>query len=221
MRRNAIFWAWIGGLVSLSVGAIAADRIPHQYDTIVERNLFGLKEHIVEPTPQVMPDLPKVYLSGVAHFGRKVAFLRIVPVGKSAASAAAEQSLILTEGEKQGVIKVLEIDEKAGRVRINNSGTVMDLTFEKDAPRANPPANVAEQPGLTPNPPGWQPHTPYPALTNTTQPLAAPASYPNPGMSTGKRAFPGRALSQNPAPLPPGVPASPVPASPEQPQTPP
>src|SRR5207249_11730809 len=61
-------------------------------------------------------------------------------------------ALPILVGQKYGDIEVLDIDAVAGRVRINNSGTVMDLTFEKDAPKSNPPANVASQPPGMPNP---------------------------------------------------------------------
>ena len=40
----------------------------------------------------------------------------------------------MSEGQRAGPIEVLQINEKAGSVKVNNSGTVMVLTFEKDGP---------------------------------------------------------------------------------------
>jgi hypothetical protein len=72
------------------------------------------------------------------------------------------QSFILAQGQRDGEIEVLEIDEKAGSVKVNQSGTVTTLTFEKNG--AKLPASVAAA-APAPNPGGFvpppQPVNPY------------------------------------------------------------
>jgi hypothetical protein len=69
---------------------------------------------------------------------------------------AKEVSCILAVGQREGPIEVLEIDEVAGTVKVNNSDTVsnshavMVLTFEKESPRPQPPPLPR---GLPPLPP--------------------------------------------------------------------
>jgi len=45
-----------------------------------------------------------------------------------------EESCILTEGQSDGPIKVLQIDIKSGSVALNNAGTETVITFTKDGP---------------------------------------------------------------------------------------
>ena len=67
---------------------------------------------------------------------------------------AKEQSYILTEGQRDGSIEVLEINEKTASVKVDNSGTVMEITFEKPSP--TPPAS-------TPRPQPYWPRLPMQA----------------------------------------------------------
>jgi hypothetical protein len=53
---------------------------------------------------------------------------------------AKEFSCILTVGQREGPVEVLEIDERAGSVRVNNSGTVAVLTLEQEGPRPQSPS---------------------------------------------------------------------------------
>jgi len=46
---------------------------------------------------------------------------------------------MLTEGQRDGSIEVLQINERTAKVTVDNSGTVMEITFEKPSP-APPPA---------------------------------------------------------------------------------
>jgi hypothetical protein len=69
-----------------------------------------------------------------------------------------EQSYILTEGQRVGSIEVLEINEKTSRVKVDNSGAVTEITFEKTSPK--PPAS-------TPRPqPNWR-RPPTPAFVRS------------------------------------------------------
>ena len=47
---------------------------------------------------------------------------------------AKEESYILTEGERAGPIEVLEINEKKEQVRLDDWGTITNITFEKIQP---------------------------------------------------------------------------------------
>jgi hypothetical protein len=84
--------------------------------------------------------------------------------------AVKEESYILTEGQRQGSVEVLNIDENAGSVRVNNSGTVMTLTFEKDGAK------------LPSTPPPGAPALPNPTNANLAPP-ALPTAAPQPGQA--------------------------------------
>jgi hypothetical protein len=105
---------------------------------------------------------------------------------------AKEQSFILTEGQREGQIEVLEIDEKLGSIKFNNFGTVVTLTLEKDGAKLpNTPPVALPPPGvMPPNPVGFAP------------PAAAAAPYAPPGgtvtsiggSSAGLKSIPTRTL---------------------------
>jgi hypothetical protein len=131
--------------------------------------MFGLKpveQPQVTNAPRV---LPRLVLTGITTIlGNKRVLLKEVPPAGSPGSTNKEESLILTEGQREGSVEVLAIDEKAGRVRVNNSGDEMTLTFEKDGVKQ--PSTPA--PASAPPPPGALP---------TAAPPAAPTNPPLPG----------------------------------------
>jgi hypothetical protein len=98
--------------------------------------------------------------------------------------------MMLTEGQRDSGIEVLQIDEKAGRIQVNNLGTEMPVTFDKDAlktataantnPAGAPPNPFAAIPptGATPSSPSNPLQRPLP-FRNLH--LAAPAVPPLPG----------------------------------------
>jgi hypothetical protein len=102
-----------------------------------------------------------------------------------------EQSFMLTEGQREGGIEILEIDEKAGTIRVNNSGTEMTIGFDKDA------GKVAK------TPPSAQPGVPN---------IGERIRGANAGTSGYQRMIPARTGRQVPAaaepPLPPSTPAT-------------
>lgn len=145
------------------------------YQGIVDRNVFGLKP----PAPPGKPeekkvDLPPITLTGITTIlNNKRALMNIQPPGKPL------QSFILAEGQRDGDLEVLEIDEKSGTVKVNQSGTVLSVNFEKNGSKlpAAVAAPVAPVNPLMPNPnPGLQP-----------QPTAipyVPANTPSSGLKT-------------------------------------
>jgi hypothetical protein len=136
-------------LIGLSARAVAPEAIS-QYQGITDRNVFGLR-----PPPQVMTSnspapLPKITLTGITTIlGNKRALMKVAPAGSKPGEAKKEESMILTEGQREGEIEVLQIDEKEGSVKVNNTGTVMLLTFEKDG--AKLPATAPPGPGGLPS----------------------------------------------------------------------
>jgi hypothetical protein len=109
------------------------------YEAIYHRNLFHLRAPpIIRVQPKTAP-LPKIRLTGITTIlpGKRALLEVEFPVKPSARPKI--ESFILTEGESAGPIEVLEINEKAAQVRVDNSGTVTNLTFEK-VPPASPSA---------------------------------------------------------------------------------
>jgi len=132
--------AWIlGGVLQCSLVAGASPiSSGNPYHQIVERNVFGLRP---PQPPGVVPPpapLPKVMLTGITTIlGDKRALLKIQIPAQPSRPAKAE-SCVLAEGQRDGLIEVLEINEKTAQVKLDNSGTVSVVTFEKPGP--TPPA---------------------------------------------------------------------------------
>src|SRR5436853_2071359 len=97
--------------------AVSPDLSNGRYDGIAPRNIFGLKQpqvqnQVTQPPPT---QLPTVKLTGITTIlGYKLALLKIQPPLKPGEQPR-EQTLMLTEGQRDGDIEVLQIDEKTGR----------------------------------------------------------------------------------------------------------
>jgi hypothetical protein len=189
---------WVGGAlvgltVCLSARAVAPGSSTNQYDRISARNVFGLKD----PPPVVVPPLPeqprpKIILTGITTMlSNKLAFIRVQFPAKPG-EPAKEQSMMLAEGQREAGIEVLQIDEKAGRIQVNNLGMEMPVTFDKDALKTATTANLNTNPaGAPPNPfaaippTGATPSSPSNPLQRPLPfrnlHLAAPAVPPLPG----------------------------------------
>jgi hypothetical protein len=142
-----------GLLLCLSTTFATQALVPSQpndhYQTIPNRNLFALKPPIQEPYTAPPPQLQKILLTGITTIlGDKRALMKTVPAGAKPGEPAREQSLILSEGQGEGDVQVLSIDAEAGSVKVNNAGTVMTLTFEKDG------AKLPTMPPIPTNSPG-------------------------------------------------------------------
>jgi hypothetical protein len=146
-----VFTIALGGA---SVKALVPESTTNRFQQITSRNVFGLKEPEKLTTNQPPPQIPKLILTGITTvLGNKRALLKADAAGQPGkpADPAKEQSFILTEGQRDGYVEVLQIDEKAGSVKVNNSGVLMTLTFEKDgaklpsttAPPALPGGTIA------------------------------------------------------------------------------
>jgi hypothetical protein len=128
MTASAPAVKWVVALVGASIISSAWSQ---EYASIAHRNLFGLREPAIEIITAPPPVVPTVTLTGIVTIlGRKQAFLTVQPVARQD-SKTGPQSFILNEGQAQDEIQVLEIDERAGRVKINNHGVILNLAFEK------------------------------------------------------------------------------------------
>jgi len=176
-------------LVSFALGlgarALIADVPGNPYQGIVERNVFNLK-----PLPPAGPaepppaPVPKITLTGITTIlGNKRALMKVLEPPKPP-QPAKEESYILTEGQRDGEIEVLAIDEQAGSVKVNNHGTVQELTFDKDGAKLpGSPLSAVVPPGM----PGSisKPQFPYTGPNMGSQTIP-----PNPA----SRTIPARAL---------------------------
>ena len=202
-------------LVYVKLQALTSDSSANRYQAIADRNAFGLKPPpAIETPPPTPPQLPKLILTGITTIlGDKRALLKALPLGTRPGQAAKEESLILAEGQREGNVEVLNIDENAGSVRVNNSGTLMTLTFEKDGAKLpSPPASPTNPPAL-----------PTPTNANLAPGATLPTAYPTQGQrktNPNLRSLPARDLRSSqpaiplnggtgsPPPLPGAVPAA-------------
>jgi hypothetical protein len=148
----------IAGALTLwtAANALAVQSAGSPYQGIVDRNVFGLKP---PPNPEDSkpppPPPPSIKLQGITTIlGNKRALMKIMMPGRPGVKAE-EQSFILAEGQRDGEIEVLEIDDKAGTVKVNNFGTITNLNFKNNGVViANTPAPGMPVPGMPGAPPG-------------------------------------------------------------------
>jgi hypothetical protein len=117
MRRERILVGVVGCLLFSFAPVAPAAVFPGGYEAIVRRNVFGLQS---PPLPRVTLE-PNVIIElvGITDiFGDK----RVVLVVAEKRGLA--KSLILREGERQGEIQVLKVDEAAESVTVDNKGAV-------------------------------------------------------------------------------------------------
>lgn len=197
MKREQLLAVWLAGGLFLPAAAHALTSTDNPYNSIVVRNPFGL---IAPPPPapiETTTPPSNIKLTGITTIlGIKNALLMAQepgPAGKS-------QSYILTEGQREGQIEVLAIDNIAGLVKVNNAGVVSTLNFDKDGFKS--PTSPVATPGAMPGVPGIpspasMPGRPMPAGSfNSIQPSGG-NNVPNtaPAVpSSGLRQIPSRSL---------------------------
>jgi hypothetical protein len=137
---------WLIGLLMLSLNArlLVADTSRHPYTGIAARNVFGLGPLAAQPTGPPPPPLPGIMLVGISTILPNKRALLKVEFPAQPPEPAREVSCTLTLGQREGPIEVLAIDETAGTVRVNNSGTEMLLSFARDDARR--PDNLPPSP---------------------------------------------------------------------------
>jgi len=135
-------------IVALVLGSAgvcrAAPQLENPYREIAVRNVFSLRPRTpVQPGAPPTAPLPTITLTGITTIlGDKRAFLVITPPPKSA-HPQTPMSCTLAEGQRDENVEVLQIDPEARSVKVLCSGTVTNLTFEKNGRKAGP-----QQPAL-------------------------------------------------------------------------
>src|SRR5258708_17514997 len=177
----------VGGLAfCAAANEVPPDTLANPYQNIIDRNAFSLKPPPPPPDPEATKaPVLKITLTGITTIlgNKRVLMKTAPPPGKPGESPKTEQSYILTEGQREGDIEVIEIDDKAGSVKVNNAGTVQTLTFEKDGAKlpatVPPPAVPGAAPGAAPIPglPGARPF-PQPTTPATTPSFQLPTRIP-------------------------------------------
>lgn len=138
-----------GTVVAISTQVLTADVQKNPYQNIVERNLFALRDPPSQNVAPPTPPPPKILLTGITTIlGRKQALMK-VQVPARPPQPAKEESYILTEGQRDGEIQVVSIDEAAGSVKVINHGVAQELNFDKDGVKLpKTPVAAAGRPGV-------------------------------------------------------------------------
>jgi hypothetical protein len=128
------------------------------YQSIVDRNVFGLKPPPPPPDPSAADKTPPppIFLTGISSFAGKVAMMKSQPTAqKPGTPPKGEQFYMLREGQRDGELEVISIDERAGTVKINYAGTESTLDFTNNGVKValGAPA-AAGAPGGRPAVPG-------------------------------------------------------------------
>src|SRR5947207_8127195 len=123
--------------LALSVASPALRANP--YGVILDRNAFHLHPRTAIVAKKPVEPLPKVRLTGITTIfpSNRALFLVDYPPA-SRSERPKQESYILSEGQKAGPIQVLAIDEKNSQVKLNEAGTITNVTFEKIVPRPAP-----------------------------------------------------------------------------------
>lgn len=172
MKTKVVFGAMIGA-VGLSVFATP---VASRYQAIAEKNVFHLSP---EPPPKIdekpLPPQPKVLLAGFSTIGGfKRAFLR-VQYPAQPGQPAKEESLTLAEGQGEGGVEVVTINDAAKLVTVTYEGSPMTLTFDKDGVKTPSNASASVPPGA-PGVVANQGPGAIPAAPATTNPATSPAA---------------------------------------------
>ena len=180
LRRIQITVA-AGVLLAFPAAGVPSRDGGNPYEKIPERNIFGLKEPPpVQVTNEPAPALPKLSLTGITTIlGYKRAFLTVQYPGNPG-QPVKDEPLMLAEGQRDGAIEVLAVDEIRKTVRVNNSGTEMTLDFENNGAKPSTVAATAAAPGA----PGTAMTAPGQAATAGQPPAGVVASTPPVPMPT-------------------------------------
>lgn len=165
-----------------------ADTKPNSYQSIVDRNPFGLRPP-APPAPEAPPapaePPPNLSFTGITGDGQgKKAWIMANVTGKQPGPVYYS----LGEREKQDDLEVVEINAKAEEVKILLRGEPVTLTFKNNANKTKPtaPVAVASQPFASGVP---MVMTSQPA--NTATPVNAPVMVGRHGATPAGNGHPG------------------------------
>ena len=172
-----------GSLALCSTASARAAAADNPYQMVVDRNVFGLKPPPPPPDPEATKTPPpKITLQGFTTFGGiKRVLLKAQMPAKPGEPPKGEQSFILAEGQRDGDIEVLEIDTRAGTVKVNDFGTITSLDFTNNGIKTAAGPGAVPLPGVVPPP------------MKTVMAVPGPVG----GGSMGATPFPARSLRQS------------------------
>lgn len=189
-------WAFLlsaGAVLATNASATTAGFNP--YSGIVERNSFGLKPPVnpadlIKPPP---PQAPDIKLQGITTIlGRKQVLLK-VRIPAKPPEPARDQSVVLSEGQREGEVEVLEINPADGTVKVNNAGIILPLNMKDHGEKPSPGAALPAA-SVMPGAPGL-PGVPPPAAPAGVPTASLPAA-PSTSVETfgGNKTIPTRSL---------------------------
>jgi len=148
----------------VSARPVTADAQANPYQAIIGRNVFSLKPPPPPPRPEDLikkQPPPNIKLQGLTTINgrRQVLFKAMMPAKPPERSQPQEVSFVMNEGERQGEIEVLEINEQTGTIKFSNHGETQLKNMKDDAEKpalGAPPPPMMAQPGVVPGlpPPG-------------------------------------------------------------------
>jgi len=141
MRTVRTAWVCLlGACLFAPVLRTLADANPNQYSVIADRNVFKLKPLPPPPDPNATPPTPpsNVTLTGITDIlGDKMALMEEQPQGKP------KIYLMLSEGQRDGDVTVVSINQPGGTVTIKNVDQTQTLDLNAAAKRAASASAVA------------------------------------------------------------------------------
>lgn len=206
MNRAGKFLIFLAGSLVLAGNLLAI--VPDNYQTIIDRNVFGLNPPPPPPTNTVdVPPPVNVKLSGFVKMnGQTRAFFVLNPQPRGTNEHT--EYISLSEGQREGIIEVVKIAEEEGEVKIINSGQQSTLSLKKDnmnpgpklGPGVTPVANMPP-PALPGGVPGQPPQQPSVVATYNPKVVAgAPPATVTPGAmpQPGQPGQPGQPMAGQP-----------------------
>ena len=154
-EKSLVFFILSGLLLGPDANAIVPDTAGNPYQGITDRNIFALKPPPAPPRPEDNKQPPpNIKLTGITTIlGRKQALL-LVDVPAKPPQPAKQESYILTEGQRDGDIEIVAINEKEGVVKVKNHGEPQTLDFVNNGVKvpAGSSMPMAAAPGAPPMP---------------------------------------------------------------------
>lgn len=151
MNRSEKISVGLLGVLVFAVGVRADDIVlpGDPYATVVARNIFGLNPpQPVITNPQDPNPPPKITPNGITDIlGELQVLFKVASAPKPGSPPPADESYILSEGQRQDDIEVVKIDEKNGIVTFNNHGETQTLPLVVTMPSSTPAPGSIGAPG--------------------------------------------------------------------------
>jgi hypothetical protein len=117
------------GTLATALSVLAMETRGEPYQAIGNRNVF----HLTAPTSKIEtspkpaePPLPMLKLTGITTIlGKKLAFITLLDNQRN----GSVQTFVLSEGQSESGIEILQIDEKSGMVTLRNHEQRQVLAF--------------------------------------------------------------------------------------------